>query len=619
MSKKLSIKQRIAITARGYGILEKYCPGLVKEKALLALLSSLQPFATIWFSAQIINELSKGNHIQKVAFYAAAVVLINFIVSLFKSMLHKICGEKESQMWSFFGKVFADKQMSMDYVDLENAKIQHQKKQAEENLFMFGNGLGQLFWGITGLVEVLINISVSVALIIPLFTSKAGLSVIDSPIWILILLVAILIGGISNSKAFVKEYKIFEEWTKSSIWFNRVLQFYGWDLYSTLERAKDLRIYEQNFMADKVLSKLLQKDKEGDKHIFRMSLYQAIASLIIGLCHVVSYLFVALKAFYGAFGVGSIVLYVGALSRLGEGVQGLMFIFSDNAVYCSHLQSLFDFLDIPNKKYQGTLPVEKRRDNEFEIEFKNVSFQYPSTETYVLKNLNLKFNIGKRMAVVGMNGSGKTTMIKLLCRLYDPTEGEIMLNGIHIKKYDYAEYMNIFSVVFQDFKLFSFSLGQNVAASTEVDESRAIDSLKKAGLTERLSTMPKGIDTMLYKDFEEDGVEISGGEAQKIALARALYKNAPIIILDEPTAALDPIAEFEIYSKFNEIVGNKTAVYISHRLSSCRFCDDIAVFHEGELIQRGSHDALVADESGKYYELWNAQAQYYSEDEGVIS
>ena len=172
--------------------------------------------------------------------------------------------------------------------------------------------------------------------------------------------------------------------------------------------------------------------------------------------------------------------------------------------------------------------------------------------------------------------------------------------------------MSIFSVVFQDFKLFSFSLGQNVAANTNYDESRVIECLTKSGFSDRLSKMPKGIETCLYKNFDEEGVEISGGEAQKIALARALYKNAPFIILDEPTAALDPISEYEIYSNFNRIVGNKTAIYISHRLSSCRFCNDIAVFSNGSLIQRGSHDMLIQDENGKYHELWNAQAQYYT-------
>lgn len=217
MSKKLSLKQRISITVRGFGILKKYCPGLAQGKALSTLISSLQPFATIWFSAQIINEISSTRRIQSIVFYVVTVVLINLIASFLKSIIDKICSEKESQMWSFFGKVFSDKQMSMDYVDLENAKIQHQKSQAEENLFMFGNGLGQLVWGTSGLVEAVINISVSIAMIVTLFTSKAGEAVIDSYVWIAVLLFSIMIGGICNSRAFVKEKEVFEEWSKGTI------------------------------------------------------------------------------------------------------------------------------------------------------------------------------------------------------------------------------------------------------------------------------------------------------------------------------------------------------------------------------------------------------------------
>lgn len=270
---------------------------------------------------------------------------------------------------------------------------------------------------------------------------------------------------------------------------------------------------------------------------------------------------------------------------------------------------------MPDDINQGTLPVKKNCTDEYkiEIEFKNVSFKYPHTENYVIKNLNLKLSTGKSFAIVGRNGSGKTTMIKLLLRLYVPTEGQITLNGIDIQEYQYNDYIDIFGVVFQDFKIFSFSLGQNVSARMCYDQSKAKACLAKAGFSDRLANMSKDLDTCLYKDFEEDGVEISGGEAQKIALARALYKDAPFIILDEPTAALDPIAEYEIYSKFNEIVENKTAIYISHRLSSCRFCQNIIVFDNGQIVQSGSHEELVTDENGKYYELWHAQAQYYTE------
>lgn len=616
MDKKLSLKERISITRRGFGILGRYCPGLAQGKALSALVSSLQPFASIWFSSQIINEISENRRIKVIVLYVLSVVLINFIASLIRNVLDKMCNEKESQMWSWFGKIFADKQMTMDYVDLENAEIRHQKKQAEENLYMFGNGIGQLVWGTAGLVEASINIVVSIAMTITLFTQESGNNVIDNPVWMIVLPLGIIFGGFCNSRAVVKENKVFKEWSRGTIWFNRVFMFFGRELYMSPERAKDLRIYEQNFIADRAMKRLIKKDKEDDEYIFYMSIYQSVAYVIIGVINAVCYLFVVLKAFLGAFGVGSIVQYVGVLLRFSEGVQGMMFALSDNEVYCSHLQGLYDFLDIPNRKVQGTLPIEKRAfcddgDNEYEIEFCDVSFKYPATDSYAIRHVSLKFRVGERLAVVGANGSGKTTFIKLLCRLYDPTEGVILLNGIDIKKYDYEEYMSIFSVVFQDFKLFSFSLGQNVATGVEYDKSRVEDCLAEAGLTGRMSTMPYGLETCLYKDFDEGGVEISGGEAQKIALARALYKEAPFIILDEPTAALDPIAEYEIYSRFNEIVGNKTAIYISHRLASCRFCDSIVVFDNGRIVQCGNHDVLVTDEKGEYHKLWNAQAQYY--------
>ena len=261
--------------------------------------------------------------------------------------------------------------------------------------------------------------------------------------------------------------------------------------------------------------------------------------------------------------------------------------------------------------YQGSLTIEKKGNYKNEIEFCKVSFKYPNVDTYVLKNVSLKFTMGERLAIVGENGSGKTTFIKLLCRLYDPTEGAILLNGIDIRKYDYREYMDIFSVVFQDFRLLSLKLGENVATSADYDEVRVHGCLEGAGFGKRLATLDAGLDTMLYKDFDDSGIDVSGGEEQKIALARALHKDATFIILDEPTAALDPIAEYEVYNRMNEITEGKTAIFISHRLSSCRFCQDIVVFHEGKLIQQGSHDTLVEDVHGKYHELWHAQAQYY--------
>lgn len=610
--KKMPITKRISVTMRGFSILKQYCPGLAQGKSAYELINSVQPFVSIWFTARIVNEISSQKSFNTILFYVLGAVLINFICALLKSIINHICNEKESQMWSWFGKIFSDKQMSLDFVDLENVAIQHQRQEAEENLYMFGNGLAQLFWGISALVRTFVYIVLSLAMTVSLFISKSGNRFIDHPVWILIVLICIVIGGLSKSKATISENDVFMEYCKNTVWFNRVFMFFGKELYMNPEKAKDVRIYSQNTVAEKMLDKLISHERDNQSDITKMALYPAIAQIIIGLANAVCYLFVAIKALFGAFVVGDIVQYVAVLSRLGEGLQELMYILSDNEVYCTHLQNLFEYLDLPNHMYQGSLTVEKRDDNEYYVEFRNVSFRYPNTDTYVLRHVNLKFKVGEKLAVVGMNGAGKTTFIKLMCRLYEPTEGEILLNGVNIKKYDYDEYMSIFSVVFQDFRLFSFSLGQNISASASYDSEKVIECLKKAGFAERLNSLPNDLDTFLYKDIDADGVEISGGEAQKLALARALYKNTPFIILDEPTAALDPISEYEVYSKFNEITRTKTAIYISHRLASCHFCDKIAVFHEGNIIQIGSHEELLADSKGKYYELWNAQAQYYT-------
>lgn len=610
--KKMSFGERIRITKRGFGILRKYCPGLSEQKALYEFIHSLQPFITIWFSARIVDELT--NHCRKdyIASYVICVITINFICIVFQNVLLHICKEKESQMWIWFEKVFSDKQMSLDYDDLEDVSIQKQRQEVEENLFMFGNGLAQLVWGTSVMVKVFINIFVALLMSGTLFISKTGEKIVDHPIWIVAILGCITLCGFSNYKATRKENSLFMKWCDNSLWFNRTFMFFGHELYTNLERAKDVRIYRQDTLAIKKIEELEAWGKAEKKNSFHMAFFPSVAGFIVGLGNCACYLFVAIKAFLGAYGVGGVVQYVSVLTKLGDGIRDLMFMVSDNELYCAHLKKMYDYLDIPNHMYQGSLTVEKREDNEYYIEFSNVSFKYPRTENYVLRNVNLKFKIGEKLAVVGMNGSGKTTFIKLLCRLYDPTEGEILLNNVDIRKYDYKEYMSIFSVVFQDFKLFSFGLGQNVSASFHYNEELAKRCLEKAGFYERLQSMKKGLETSIYKDLDEEGVEISGGEAQKIALARALYKNAPFIILDEPTAALDPIAEYEVYSKFNEIVQDKTAIYISHRLSSCRFCDIIAVFDGGQIVQRGVHDRLLQDTHGKYYELWNAQAQYYT-------
>ena len=612
----MKFRKRMEITKRGYRLLHTYTPGLIRAKTVSAVIEGLFPLVSIWFSAQIINELM-GERRQGVFLgYILAITGIHFLFSMIKNVSDKVGDEKEADMWNQFRKIFTDKQLSMDYADLENQEIQKQKQKAEENLFMFGNGLGQLVWNSSDLVRVVTGIIASVSLTVSLFKAKSGNKVMDSWLWIPAILVVMILIGYVYYLLEKKENHVFAKWTEGTVWFNRTFQFFGHELYDNTRRAKDVRIYGQEKMAEREFEKMEAHNEEDNAYLNKMSFYKGFTYLAKGTGSALCYLFVVTKAALGAFGTGSIVQYVGAFTELANHVGFLMLSYLENRIYTEHLEKLFEYLDLPNNKYQGKLPVEKNffcndGENDYEIEFRNVSFKYPGSDTYVLNHINTRLSIGKKQAFVGTNGAGKTTFVKLLCRLYDPTEGEILLNGIDIKKYDYEEYMSLFAFVFQDFKLFSFTLGQNIAANKNYDRNRVEECIKKVSFYDRYLVMEKGLDTYLYQDISEKGLEISSGEAQKIALARALYKGTPMIVLDEPTAALDPLAEARVYEDFSLMVDQKTAIYISHRLSSCRFCDEITVFDGGRIVQKGTHAELVKDKNGPYFALWNAQAKYY--------
>ena len=321
-----------------------------------------------------------------------------------------------------------------------------------------------------------------------------------------------------------------------------------------------------------------------------------------------TYLFVILKTAVGAITLGAFTKYAGALAKFASSCADLIEAQMQLRQITTYMTEFLAFLDLESRHVTGTIPVEKRQDGEYVLAFEDVSFCYPGSSQLVLKHVNCRLNLKKKMAVVGKNGAGKTTFIKLLCRLYEPTEGKITLNGVDIRKYDEEEYRDLFGVVFQDFKLFSFTVGENIAAGYERVEENIWKALEKAGVEDVVKQLPCKVDTMILKG--RGGVDLSGGEIQKLALARALYKDAPVVILDEPTAALDPVSEAAIYESFDEMVKEKTSIYISHRMSSCRFCDDIIVFDEGKIAERGSHDELLS-QNGLYTALWGAQAKYY--------
>ena len=620
MKEKVSMRNAIAMHIRAIKELHSVTPKYFPLLTLYCVFNAITPYITVFFSAQILKELAILRRADVLWQWVIVGVLSVGIVAVAKAMLYRRYNTLHNDLWGRKEILFIHKMFSLDFSELDKQENHDLRAQIQQNENWSGWGLMQVVEPYTGAVTSVIGLLSGIALTVSLFTSpvpeSAGwLTVLNNPVFILILAVLMVAVSILAGRLSAKSMDCWSDFAEEATFGNRLFGHFGF-IGQDKERSIDIRMNNQQNLVSaywNTNSSFGVDGPFGRAAMGKMGVYASLGVCITTLITGFIYVFTCLKAWGGAFDVGSITQYVGAATAMVANVftlTGLLGMIKTNTPY---LEKTFEFLDIPNAMYQGSLTTEKRADRQYEVEFKDVSFKYPGSDIWALRHVNMKFKVGKRLAIVGENGSGKTTFIKLLCRLYDPQEGQILLNGIDIRKYRYDDYMNIFSVVFQDFQLICQPLGNNVSGSMEYDRERVHKALIDAGFGDRLASMEKGLDTMIFKNLSEDGVDVSGGEAQKIAIARALYKDAPFIILDEPTAALDPIAEAEIYSKFNDIAGDKTAIYISHRLSSCKFCDEIAVFHEGAVIQHGTHAELVADENGKYHELWNAQAQYYTE------
>lgn len=620
MKTDISLKKAIALHLRAIRELHKISPRFFPILTLYCIIGAVAPYVTVFFSAKILSELALLRRADVLWMWVVLGVASMGVCGLLKAFLYRRQNTLLNDLYGRKEILFIHKMFELDYSALDKQETHDLRAQIQQNENWGGWGLMETCEIYEKFLRSIIGILSGIVLTMSLFTSSVpksagSLTVLNHPIFAFLLaflMVAVsVLAGSFNAKA----VSLMSDHSQEATLANRIFSFFGF-LGEDPKRSVDIRMSNQQ----EIINNYWARDtafgtngRVGRLSYGKMGIYESLGACISVLVTGFVYIFTCLKALGGAFDVGSITQYVAAATTMNGSVFELTESLGYLKTNSEYLIKTFAFLDIPNAMYQGSLTSEKRSDRKYEVEFKDVSFKYPGSDVWSLRHVNMKFKIGKRLAIVGENGSGKTTFIKLLCRLYDPQEGVILLNGIDIRKYRYDDYMHIFSIVFQDFQLISQPLGANVAGSSDYDRERVVKALIDAGFGERLATMDKGLDTMIYKKLSQDGVDVSGGEAQKIAIARALYKDAPFIILDEPTAALDPIAEAEIYSKFNEISGDKTAIYISHRLSSCKFCDEIAVFQDGKVVQQGTHESLVGDEGGKYYELWHAQAQYYTE------
>lgn len=597
-------------------MVKKLKPGYLSIILLTKLIAAADPFIKIIFGSIILDKVIEKDTVRDIMFYVCILIACNCISALSRWGLEAILVVQKRIITERINQMICERSLSLDYDILEKKETLEMIQKANEGMQSHGD-IGsfceQLGYLIERLCRIIYSIVLLIGLYIPVMTVQTkGISEFMNAWYsgfsvFLIMLLTLIVEFYLKRWTGKQEQKSFEKNVEGNRRFSYFFEF----IYNYII-GKDIRLYR---MKDMIMDEIHQDNLEREANINEMTRSYNKASVIEQILSFVfegaSYIYVGLKAIFGLISIGSVLKYVGAFRELSNSLGGLLDIYIGVEIRSRYLAYFSDFMDIKNKKQEGTLPIKKRDNNEYEIEFRNVSFHYPNCEDMVLSHVNAKLKAGQKIAVVGKNGAGKTTFIKLLCRLYDPTEGEILLNGININQYDYKEYMKLFSIVFQDFQLFSFTLAENVASSSVYEEERVENCLEKAGFGERLKTMPEGIETNIYQ-LKRNGVEISGGEAQKIAIARALYKDSPFVVLDEPTSALDPVSEYDIYKRFDDLVREKTAIYISHRMSSCRFCDHIVVFNEGNIIQNGCHDELLKDTENVYYQLWNAQAQYYA-------
>lgn len=603
-------RKDIRVYLRMIQLLNRYNPGWL-VLLLGVFMDGALPFVAIWLSSLLLDALYAGRPAGQMVTLALAGAGVSLAMT---ALMHFAAHQKNVMWWGIqhrMAEPLMRKTMEMDYALTENAQIRalraRQNEYRKKERDVFERFLEQLELLLTAFARLVFSVITVWPFFAGQITEGRKDTVLFSASAAASLLFSLLLNQWSVRRQGARRQAIHFEHEDE----NRLNDYMMDEVVLSNEAGKDIRIFHQQKMMEGYGEQMncnwrhmTQQYASNDIRHFGL---QGLLSACVGG---IVYLYVAFCAWAGSISTGSVVRYAGAVWQFIQAATDLSA--SWNRLHNDRMQmdEYLEYLDLKNEMKRGTIPVEKRKDGRFLVEFRNVSFRYPESERYALRNLNVRLNIGECMALVGRNGSGKTTFVKLLCRLYDPTEGTILLNGVDISKYNVQEYRRLFSVVFQDFQIFSFSLGENIAGSTCVDEEKAMDAIRRIGLEGLYRKMPKGLHTMLNRDFSDSGMEISGGEAQKIAMARAIYKDAPFVILDEPTAALDPIAENEIYTGFHEIIGNKTALFISHRLSACRFAKEILVFEDGNVVQQGSHDTLVEKE-GLYRKMWQAQAQYY--------
>ncbi len=586
---------------KGFKFLLRYSWKFSKQYVIcifaLQIISSLIPLLQVVLPKFILDELVGRQRMNVLILYVAMLVGYNLIGGLLVDFLRGKCFTTKGVVFTRFQSMLAERLARCDYEQLENPEFLDIKERAGKFLYANGQGFGVV-------LDSAVNILGKAFVFIGLMTIIVTLN-----IWIVLLFV-----GLVMLNAFVegRVKENYVKWDMEKVPIERKTSYFL-DLVENVSYGKEIRIYNlSSWLVKKITAHLKLSDEFYIRQTKSYNKSNYFNTFTRFLREVISYGYLCMKVVKREIGIGDFTMYLAAIAQFSTAMNDVMESVLNIKQFSFYYDALEKYMNIPCKMREGEqLPLDETK---FEIEFRNVSFKYEKSDTYALKNVNLKIVPGEKLAIVGENGAGKSTFVKLICRLYDPTEGAVLLNGTDIRRFEYDSYMKILSVVFQDYKLFAFTVKDNIAfeKAADVTDEKIEDILIQSGFENRLRKLEKGVHSNIYRNFELDGFEPSGGEGQKLSLARAFYKDSPFVILDEPTAALDPRSEYEIYQHFNQMVKGKTAVYISHRLASCRFCDRILVLMNGQIKEYGTHEELM-NKGGIYLEMFHMQAQYYQE------
>ena len=575
-------------------IMVKYQPSYLFLLLAAGLAEAAKPFVAVLLPKLVLEELSGARD-------PARLLLLTIAAAGFSGLIYWLSGylslrrdRANAKFNNLTDRVLADRTLTMDYPYLEDPEVLKMVQQFMQGRMTQGGLAGAFGWALGNGLPALLT---ALGMLFILARLSGGL-------------LFLLLAATAVSLVLLRlQVKYLSGMTMEMADGNRILS-YLFSIFTDFSYGKDIRLFEAEPLMTTRMKDTVDElwrvcfgnyTKSGACQAGRAAIAQGVVALI--------YAMLAVQTVQKGLSIADFVMLTAAAVSFASSVMTAVTSAMNFYGALKMVAPFGEYMNLPPVLSQGSEPVPELT-GEDAVVFDHVSFTYPRAAEPTLKDLCFTIKRGERLAVVGENGAGKTTMIKLLLRLYEPDEGTIYLGGRDIRTMSREETLKQFAVVFQDFKLLAFSVKENICIGPDGDEERLHEVLRKLDLDKVLESTPHGAETSVYRLFDEEGVEFSGGERQKMAIARALYKDSPIVVMDEPTAALDPIAEAEIYGHLNQLVEHKTALFISHRLSSCKFCDRVAVFENGGVTQCGSHKELMAQE-GLYRRMFAAQARYY--------